>query len=217
MRSHSLSVCHGLSIELATKTKGDCMKTDKELKAELQKISILLGLPIEEEVIGACATFKLNKHQNLFIRLMGAGRGKGYASVSPAKKEIYHQTRLELSNSIHFAEGKAVEAIAKDIQRRLLKPEINQKFLDDIIKETVRVDKQKSEQTWLNKELEAMGFYGQTETKKYYNDYGVYIHIGTEDGNPYLDRFTLPSGAENHIRILKAIIKEAQAIEEENK
>lgn len=193
------------------------MKTDKELKAELQKISVILGLPIVGEVTGACATFKLNNHQNLFVRLMGAGRGKGYASISPTEKEIYYQTRHELSNSIHFAEGKAIEAIAKDIQRRLLKPEINQKFLADTIMETLKIHDQKKAQAWLNGELEALGFYGRSETQRYYNDYGVYIHIRTEDGNPYLERFTLPSGAENHVRILKAIIKEAQAIEEENK
>lgn len=191
------------------------MKTDSEMKKELIKLSEILGLEITGEITGACATFKLNHHQNLFVRLVGAGRRKGYSSVSPTEKEIYYQTRHELSNSIHFAEGKAIEAIAKDIQRRLLKPEINQKFLDDTIKETLRVNKQKSAQSWLNGELEALGFYGQTETLKYYNEYGVYINMRTENGNPYLDRFTLPSGADNHLRIIKAIIKEAQAIEAE--
>lgn len=192
------------------------MKTDSEMKKELVKIGELLNLPIIGEITGACANYKLNDHQSLFVRLMGAGRGKGYASISPLDKRIYYTTRAGLSESIHFSEGKAPEAIAKDVTNRLIKKHM-ERLHENTIEEVERINSHKKAETKLVDDLTALGFDKgyQSDTKMSFSDHGLYIYVNAEDGRPHLDRISFPSGAESHVRILKAIIKEARKIQEE--
>jgi hypothetical protein len=178
---------------------------------QLELIGKLLDLPIEESWEHG-ARYKLNDFQEVFVRLMGAGGGKGYASISPRSSlrrgsDSPWFTLDKSTISIYFSEGKAPEKIAQDIKRRLL----NSPYLEDVTTYTRKMiekfNERKNAEKNLSNSLKALKIsHLDVEDKNaHYNHKDLYINARLENGSIYFDHLSIdPSKA---AEVIEAIIK----------
>jgi hypothetical protein len=185
--------------------------TESEAQKQLDIIGEALGLKRVDrgERLGYCASFHVSQDVELFVRLMGAGGRKGYASIDPSFKhkgsEGPYFSLRQSSERIHFAEGKDPMKIAADIKRRLLAPAILDPVATYIVEVVKHHEAYKARTHQLADQVRAAGAEVDEKGKVYYNRGETYFSGSISGDSLYLERFS--AKGDEAAKIIAAIIK----------